>query len=232
MLRRLISAVLILAMVAGCAKQPGDDPGPMHKWFNPYGEPQEEEVPDSCPPGAQVPPPPDPPEPPRPKSVPANFNHATFHLAIDSMKWLSDEPIVSFEYCIPVSIYVYVTANGMPGEVVELRPHGVSRYTTPWNGLRTTPWRATIDVYWPPSDPRPVMNFELSAKYEVGEGLSRAPAPTDGTVGLSCVIRQNKNTLYRQNSLDIFGPPAGGKAIFITGPFVKCRPDAFAAIPA
>jgi hypothetical protein len=167
------------------------------------------------------------------KRTSKGWNIATYHLNIDSLKWIKNEPIINFEYCIPVSIYVYITADGLAGDVVETRTQAVVSWTTPWNGLRTTPWQATVVVTWAPDRANPVMNFELSAKYEIGEGLSRAPAPQDGTVGLSCSIRQNEATLVRQTSLDIFGPQTGADAMnhFSTGRFVKCRPDAFTAVP-
>lgn len=231
-IRKLLVMPLLLAMVAGCVQPPPpEDPGPMHKWFNPHGEAHEEAVPNKCP--AQVPIPPDPVDPPRPKNVPDNFNHATFYLSVESVKWRGDkEATIDFEYCIPVSIFVYITANGLAGQIVEIRNKVAVGYTAPWNGLRTTPWLSTVSVYWPPGDSNPIMNFELSAKYETGEGLWEAPDLKDGTVGLSCSIKQTGATLSRQTSLDVHGPVAAdGLGVLVTGPFVKCRPEAFAATP-
>lgn len=232
-MKRLLLLTLALATLTGCMKQPGDDPGPRHRWFNPYGQEVEEEIPEQCPPDAQVPTPPDLNVPPPEGTIPKGWHTATYHLNIDALKWSGKGPLLDFEYCIPVSIYAYITAGGLPGEVIETRAQGVTRHTTPWNGLRTTPWRSSIIVAWAPDSPRPVMNFELSAKYEIGEGLSRAPAPQDGTVALSCSIKQNNNTITRETSIDIYGPQTGNNPVthFSTGPFVRCRPEAFSAIP-
>jgi len=131
-----------------------------------------------------------------------------------------------------VSIYAYGTAGGMPGAVVEIGPNGLVEHPMPFNGLRNTPWTSTILVKWPPDQPAPVINLELSAKYEVGTGLIHAPVPTDGTVGLRCAIKQSFGTLSASTSLDIFKPVGvAGPPDTVFGPFVKCKPPAFTAHP-
>lgn len=241
-MKRLTSAVLVLLLMTGCAKTPGSEPGPMHKWFNPHGQPAQDKVPPQCSKG-ELPVPADAPKPPRPpeNKVPAGWNRATYVLRVDAVKVSvpTDRPTgrsIKIDYCIPVSLFVYITGAGQPVEVVEISERGVATHPVPWNALRDTPWQSTIDVYWDPKTTPPVMNFELSAKYEIRDGLSTAAEPTDGRVGLMCRIVQSGITLSMGMSLDIHAPTRqvdvlGATAEYVTGPFVKCRPPAFSALP-
>ena len=226
--------LLLLLLVAGCAKGPGSEPGPKHRWFNPNGQEVEDTLPGSCA-AKEFPPPADTPPPAPPEgAIPAGWHRAVYTLQVDAVKvdYVGD-PVFDLEYCIPVSVHVYVTAAGVPGEVVELGTTGVDVHPMPWDGLRNTPWRSVITVAWDPKSTAPVMNFDLSARYERGTGLGRAPVPAGGAaVGLLCAIKQGPMSLVHQASVDIFhatGDPGYPNAVF--GPFVRCQPPAFTAIP-
>jgi hypothetical protein len=236
--KRVIVMLCVTALLVGCATD-GKPSGKYHKWFNPHGDAVEDVVPDVCgktefPPPADIPPkiPGD--------VVPAGWSMAVYTLMVDAVKVTKPEgeQLASgfdLEYCVPVSLYVYATAAGQPATLVEMDSEGVGRAKTmPWSALRDTPWRSTIVVAWDPQTRPPVMNFELSAKYEIGEGLARAAAPTDGTVGMMCRIRQENITISMSVSHDIFGPTAvvtdfAPTTQWVTGPFVRCRPPAFTA---
>ena len=241
MKRIVATALLLLVTVTGCmAKSPGSEPGPVHKWFNPHGQPVEDVVPDKCSP-AEMPPPADVPPKIPGDAIPAGWRHATYTLSMDSMKitdplaWKKDAPNLDLEYCIPVSMYAYITAAGMPATMVEVTEDGVSQHPLPWNGLRNTPWRSTIVVAWDPKTTAPVMNFEFSGKYEVGSGLSKAPTPIDAKVALMCRIRQEAITFGMGISLDIHASPAQiskrAVAEYVEGPLVRCNPAPFSARP-
>ena len=240
--KRTLWAVLLVLLAAGCAKGPGSEPGPKHKWFNPHGQPAEDVIPAACdkdehPRTADMAKPPVPPV----DKVPAGWRRATYLLRVDAIKVVGDfqhsvqPPVADITYCIPVSLFVYISGAGIPVQVVEMDREGVETHPVPWNGLRDTPWQAIVDVYWDPHSTAPVMNFELSAKYEVGSELSKAAAPTDGRVGLMCRITQEGVTLSMGMSLDVFGPTRqvdvfGARAEYVTGPFVRCNPPAFSAL--
>jgi len=238
--KRLTSAVLVLLLLAGCAKTPGSEPGPVHKWFNPYGQKVEDVVPDKCSP-AEVPPPADVPPKLPAGAVPQGWHHATYTLSVDAVKivdplaWQKNQQNFDLTYCIPVSLFAYVTAAGMPATMVEFRDTGLSQHTLPWSALRNTPWRSTIVVSWSPTTAPPVMNFELSARYETGEGLNQAPIPENAKVGLMCRIRQEGISFSMGISLDVATEPSqvrvGGIAEYVRGPFVRCKPSAFTAVP-
>ena len=242
-MRRLIWIVAVLIAVTGCAKGPGSDPGPKHRWFNPHGQPAEDAIPAACDKAehARAADLTKPPPPPAGK-IPAAWNRATYLLRVDAVKVMdpfqrsATPPDINVTYCIPVSLFVYITGAGMAVQVVEISRDRVESHPVPWNGLRDTPWQSIVDVFWDPHTTAPVMNFELSAKYETGTGLSKAASPTDGRVGLMCRITQEGVTLSMAMSLDVFGPRRqvdvfGALAEYVTGPFVRCNPSAFSAIP-
>lgn len=230
--------VLLLVGAAACVKSPGDDPGPRHRWFNPYGQEVEDVVPKKCP-VQEFPPPADIPPVPPAGAIPAGWKHTTYTLKVDAVK-VSDpklraaSPVFDLEYCIPVSLFVYVTASGMPATMVEMSDIGVTQHPLPWSALRNTPWRSTILVAWDPRTTAPVMNFDLSARHEVGPGLALAPAPTDAKVGMMCRIQQDAAVFSLAFSVDVFGPVRqvdilGPTSEYVTGPFVQCKPPAFSA---
>lgn len=235
---RAIAFCLLLLLVAACAEPKPS--GKYHKWFNPEGQQVQDVIPDpTC--KGEIPPPIEPPPPPRSNKIPQGWNIATYTLAVDSMKIVNpfavEDPLnVQYqEYCIPVSLFVYITGSGIAPELQEFTDNGIVTHPLPFNGLRYTPWRATLVVAWDPNSPSPVMNMEHSAKYEIGEGLDRAPAPTDGQVGLMCRMRQNGITFAMSLSFDIFKPPGtvaipGSRIAYVNGPFVRCRPEAFSAV--
>ena len=233
-MKRLVWLLVVL-LAAGCVKGPGSESGPKHKWFNPYGQQVEDVIPDTCSPAELQPPADTPPPSPPEGAIPAGWYRAVYTLQVEAVKvdYVAD-PIFDVEYCIPVSVHVYVTAAGIPGEVVEFDSTGVTLHTMPWDGLRNTPWRSSITVAWDPKSTAPVMNFDLSARYERGDGLGRAPVPKGGAmVGLLCSIRQGPVTLFHQASVDIFRTDAADPGLpnAVFGPFVHCRPPAFTAIP-
>jgi hypothetical protein len=223
-------------------KTPGSQPGPYHEWFNPYGEKVKDVIPEQ---GCSTMPMPADPIPPKVplEGAEAGWRFATYTLLVDAVRVPHGElKRFDLEYCIPVSLYVYVTASGQPGTVIQLAPivettdAGVIRHTTPWNALRNTPWRATIIVKWDPkATSPPVMNFELSARLERGPGLAELAEPKDATIGMMCRIRQDTNVFSMSMSTDVFAPSAKLDVPDLTGeyfqgPFVKCRPPAFSAI--
>lgn len=225
-----LAAALLLA---GCAPQPAADPGPKHRWSNPDGQQVEQTIPAACERSEFPPPPVEPPPPPPEGAIPPGWHRAVYTLQVSSIKLdldhLGDK--IDLLYCIPVSIHVYATAAGIPGQVVE---QDGSLHIMPWDGLRNTPWRSSVTVAWDPATTAPVMNFDLSARFEVGPGLARAPTPAEGAmVGLLCSIRQAGLTLAHQTSVDIFRPDRADPGLpgSVSGPFVRCRPPAFSATP-
>lgn len=228
--------LLPLLLVAGCSK-PGSDPGPKHRWFNPNGQEVEAPIPDACTDGEFPPPVDTPPPAPPDGAIPAGWHRAVYTLQVDAVKVdHRAEPPFDLEYCIPVSVHVYATAAGVPGEVVEMDASGVHVHQMPWDGLRNTPWRSVVTVGWDPQTTAPVMNFDLSARFEHGPGLAHAPTPAAGAaVGLFCSIRQGPASFVHQGSVDIFATgPGPGVPRFphsVYGPFVRCQPPAFSAVP-
>lgn len=233
---RVLGALLTLTLAAACS--PAEPSGKYHRWFNPEGQPVQDAVPAAtC--SGEIPPPVEPPPPPS-TGIPQGWRIATYTLMVDSMKIVNPFAVanpldvVYQEYCIPVSLFVYVTGSGLAPVLEEFTDHGIVNHPLPMNALRYTPWRATLVVAWDPNSPAPVMNMDLAAKYEIGEGLQRAPAPTDGQVGLMCRLRQNGVSFSMAMSFNIFAPSGtveipGSQISYVNGPFVRCQPPAFSA---
>jgi hypothetical protein len=232
--RAIMAALALLATMVACTKQPGSDPGPIHTWFNPYGQLHSAPAPGGC--QQQQPFPDDTPVKVPGGMVPKGFDYAVYTLKVDSISVAADKPQSQWnlEYCIPVSLYVYVTASGVPAQFIELG-NGEVTQSMPWNALRNTPWRATIVVAWDNRSLRaPVMNFELIAKVETGPGLAHLPVPTNSQIGLMCRITQDVAPLSLSMSTDVFAPTAklnipGVRGEYFHGPVVTCRPPAFTA---
>jgi hypothetical protein len=229
-----LGLVALVLMLTACVKEPGSEPGPMHTWFNQYGQAQSGPIPGAC---AQKQPFPDDTPVKVPGGViPKGYDYAVYTLKVDSISVSADKPQSQWnlEYCIPVSLYVYATASEVPAQFIELGNGEVTR-SMPFNALRNTPWRATIVVAWDSKSlTAPVMNFELIAKVETGPGLAHLPVPTDSQIGLMCRITQDVAPLSLSMSTDVFAPTeklniAGVRGEYFHGPVVKCRPPAFSA---
>lgn len=205
MIRRLVPALVTLALLAGCMAADGDGPPPGEDWFGnplPTGP-----ACDARPPVPRDRPLYDPRTGGRPPVVPAGWSWVVITLQLHAVVIdRAGKPNVN--HCVPVRIHVYAQQDGNPSPL-KLNTGTGEVTLLPYDGVQTTPWLTSYFIFaynpigW--KGPPPTYKIDFVSTYDREFDTSGAAFPDELVchigIGGGMWIVENRSNLRARSRL-------------------------------